>query len=297
MNNQELWGLLITGQQSPNTGFLGVFYAYGDHLGDVLEKVIIAAQKQNFYNNDLAEAAPVTSFEVIENRNELVEISAGVFMHPNLTKYKLPLDASDWNFVSPTGIVKSTDDTEYDYELIEEKFVALHNKETGIFSLELVLNKENLTPVFFELIDLLPAISLFYIYIHEHWDDNETELWGNEWLNTPQSIKDFLQQHRVDTLENGFLEIVVYSTEADTDLRIDDHKKIQFATRNEDTFRDIIGCLLDLGYEQTRDFYDLEFGYYHFHYRLANSLNRTQFKQMLIENQFQRLKERKRDSD
>ncbi|GGH27773.1 hypothetical protein GCM10011418_37930 [Sphingobacterium alkalisoli] len=55
----------------------------------------------------------------------------------------------------------------------------------------------------------------------------------------------------------------------------------------EGLFKDFIGNIVELGYEQTRDFYNLEFGYQHFYYRLADSLTRAEFKQMLTENKFE----------
>lgn len=70
-------------------------------------------------------------------------------------------------------------------------------------------------------------------------------------------------------------------------MTLDDHKKIQLHTKDEEVFKNFIGNIIDLGYEQTRDFYNLEFGYHHFHYRLADSLTRTEFKQMLTENRFE----------
>ena len=43
MTKNELWYLLIDGQQDADTGVVGNFYAYGEHLGDALEKTIISS--------------------------------------------------------------------------------------------------------------------------------------------------------------------------------------------------------------------------------------------------------------
>lgn len=73
----------------------------------------------------------------------------------------------------------------------------------------------------------------------------------------------------------------------ETNLTLDDHKKIQLHTKDEEVFKHFIGQIKDLGYEQTRDFYNLEFGFQHWHYRLADSLNRTEFIEMLKDNHFE----------
>lgn len=95
------------------------------------------------------------------------------------------------------------------------------------------------------------------------------------------------RQQMKNTLENGYLDIVVHSLSGVTNLTLNDHKKIQLHTKDEGVFSDFIGNIIGLGYAQTRDCYSLELGYHHFHYRPVDSLTRTQFKQMLTDNKFE----------
>jgi len=125
------------------------------------------------------------------------------------------------------------------------------------------------------------------VYVKDYWENELTELWVAKHLNEKKIIIDFLKNHKEDTLENGYLDIVIYSSEGQTNLKLDGHKKIQLKTRDEKVFKSFIGKIIDLGYEQTKDFYNLEFGYHHFHYRLANSLTRAEFKQLLEHNGFE----------
>lgn len=283
MNKKELWYFLIDGQQDNETGVVGNFYAYGSHLGDALNKTIKAAD--NFVNYNLTEASYLDNFEVIENNSELVEIAKEVYMRP--TTYTFPFNDPDKGFVPPTGIVKSVYEGEYEYDLIKENFVAYGADENGIFEFELVLTKENLIDTFLKTIDFLPSIDGFWIYIKNFWENDLTELWVAKHFTNRQTVKDFLVKHKIDTLENGFLDIVVHSLQGDTNLTLDDHKKIQLHTKDETVFLNFLDSITDLGYEQTRDFYNLEFGYHHFHYRLANSLTREKFKQLLTDNKFE----------
>lgn len=285
MTNKELWYFLIDGQQDNETGIVGNFYAYGNHLGDALEKVIEASKEQSFSNHNLTEASYLDTFETIENNSELVEIADKVFMRP--TTYTFPFDDPDNEFVPPIGIVKSVYEGEYEYDLIKEKFVAYGADENGIFELQLVLTKDNLIDTFLKTIDFLPSIDGFWIYLKDFWENNLTELWVAKHFTDREIVKDFLLKHKIDTLENGFLDIVVHSLQGETNLTLDDHKKIQLNTKDETVFRNFLGNITNLGYEQTREFYSLEFGYHHFHYRLAESLTRDNFKKMLTENKFE----------
>ncbi len=285
MNNKGLWYFLIDGQKDCETGIVGNFYAYGSHLGDALEKVIEASKEYSFSNHNLTEASYLDTFEVIENNSELLEIANKVFMRP--TTYTFPFDDPDKEFVPPVGIVKSVYEGEYEYDLIKENFVAYGANENGIFEFELVLTKENLIDTFLKTIDFLPSMDGFWIYIKNFWETGLTELWVAKHFTEKQIVKDFLLSHKIDTLENGYLDIVVHSLSGETNLTLDDHKKIQLHTKGEKIFQNFLENITDLGYEQTREFYNLEFGYHHFHYRLADSLTRENFKQMLTENNFE----------
>lgn len=286
MTKNELWYLLIDGQQDADTGVVGNFYAYGEHLGDALEKTIKASVDYKFITNqNLTEVSLLDSFDVIGDNKELVEIADNVYMRP--TTYTFPIDDPDKEFIPPIGIVKSVFEGEYEYDLIKQNFVAYGADENGIFEFELVLAKENLIDTFIKTIDFLPTIDGFWIYIKNYWENDMTELWVAKHFTDKQTVIDFLKTQRKNTLENGYLDIVVHSLIGETNLTLDDNKKIQFHTKDEGVFNDFIGNIIELGYEQTRDLYNLEFGYHHFHYRLVDSLTRTEFKHMLTDNIFE----------
>lgn len=150
-----------------------------------------------------------------------------------------------------------------------------------------IIPKQNLIDTFIKTIEFLPTIDGFWIYLKNYWESDLTELWVAKHFTNKKTVIDFLKTQKKNTLENGYLDIVVHSLIGETNLTLDDHKKIQFHTKDERVFNDFIGNIIDLGYEQTRDFYNLEFGYHHFHYRLVDSLTRTEFKQMLTDNKFE----------
>lgn len=285
MIKSELWYLLIEGQQDAETGIVGNFYAYGNHLGDALDKTIKSSIEYKFKNHNLTEALLLDNFDVIDNKKELVKIADEVYMRQKT--YTFPLEDPYKEFIPPIGVVKSVFEDEYEYDLIKENFVAYGADENGIFEFELVLTKENLIDTFIKAIGFLPTIDGFWIYLKNYWENDWTELWVAKHFTDKETIVVFLDTQKKNTLENGYLDIVVHSLKGETNLTLDDHKKIQLHTKDEGVFNDFIGNIFELGFEKTRDFYDLEFGYHHFHYRPVDSLARNEFKQMLTDNKFE----------
>lgn len=284
---QKIWYFLINGQADKTTGLYGNFYAYGQHLGDALKNTFHAALQVSFNNPNLMEASQLDEFEVIEKRDELVQLSDMVHMRP--TVHSFPFDEPDKEFQPPVGIVKATGEDEYDYDMIAESFVAHGQDENGFFELELNIDKADLKDVFLKAIDFLPSVDGFWIYIQPHWDDDKTELWAAKHFVEKELVISFLKQQESNTLENGYIKLVVHSLTGQTNLTLDDHKKIQLHTNDEAVFRHFIGQLIDLGYEQTREFYTLQYGFYHLHYRPAESLPRPEFKAMLVQRGFELL--------
>jgi len=282
---EELWYLFIDGQRNSETGVFGSFYAYGRHLGDALGKVILASFDQDFKNQNLVEASFLDDFSEIEDSEELIEISEKVYMRQ--TTYSYPIDDPDKEFVAPTGIVKGVQDSDLAYELIKENFIALDKNDDEIYSLELNVAKTDLVDVYIKAINNLPSVDGFWIYIKNYWDNQQTELWTAKHFIDKEIVLNFLQSSQSDTLENGYLEIVVHSLNGETNLKLDEHKKITLHTKAEDVFSDFIGQTIELGYEQTKDFYSLANDYHHWHYRPADSLTRTDFVIKLIDNNFE----------
>ena len=285
--NKELWYFLIRGQADEKTGLFGNFYAYGIHLGDALAKAFQAFENGNYFNPNLIEASMLDNFEEIDRHDELVKLSEVVYMRQ--TTHSFAFAETDKEFTPPIGIVKSVDDGEYEYDLIKENFVAYGQNENGIFEFELVVAKPDLINVFLKALGYLPTVDGFWVYIKNFWDNDKTELWVAKHFTDKEVVIEFLKTQQKNTSENGYLDIVVHSLAGETNLTLDQHKTIKLHTKEENVFNDFIGQIINLGYEQTKEFYSLEYGFHHLHYRPANSLTRTEFKKMLVQNNFEML--------
>ena len=284
MGNQ-FWHFVIAGQQDEVSEVVGNFFSYGEHCGDALAKAFICAQEKNFHNPYVSEAARLDDVVSFEKPNDLVKLSDQVYMKPTLSS--LPIEDPDKDFIPPVGVVKGTEEGEFPYNLIKEGFVAYEKDEDGFYQFELVVEKDNLIDVFLETISFLPGVDGFWIYIWDHWDEQQEELWIAEDFDTEEAVIGFLLQHQADTLENGHIDCVVHYLEGETNLTLDEHKKIRLSTKDGDLFNDFIKQVMDLGFEQLEDLYSLEFDYPHLHYRPADSLPREGFKELLAEMNFE----------
>jgi hypothetical protein len=283
----QLWYFLIDGKQDDNTGVFGNFYSYGNHCGESLYRVVNIAAKNGFNSPNVIEAERVDNLEGFQLPEDIVQFDQNVLMRS--TVHSFEINEEENQFIPPAGIIKASTDGEYEYELIKDSFVAYGKDENGIFEFELVAGKSRLIETFLKAITFLPTVDGFWIYIWNHWDDDKTELWAAKKLDTSESIITFLTSNQLSTLENGYIDCVVHSLSGETNLTLDDHKKIQLHTKDEKVFNEFGRKIMALGFEQTHDFYNLEFGYHHWHYRPFGSLSREQFRALLENEKFELL--------
>lgn len=288
---KELWYLLIEGQTDKQTGIFGNFYAYGTHLGEVVEKTLKAAAEYHFHGAELIEASLLTNFEEIENKKALIQIHIDIYLHSNI--HAFDIEDTENKFISPIGIVKDTNEGEYDYEQIQEGFVTYREKENDEFKLEMVISKPNLIDVYLQSIHLLPSVDNFWIVIHPFWDNKRPQVWVNPHLKDSKMVTSFLRSESKNTIENGYVELVVYSSKGETTITLDDHKKIQISTKEDSVLKSIIDQYEIKGYRRLRNLYNLEIGFHHWHYRPEGSLTRTELCFLMEQHQFDQLDPKK----
>lgn len=286
-NENEFWYFLINGTLDKKTGVYGNFYTYGTHIGNALQKTLIIAEKVGIINPELIEICRLDNIENFELPENTIEMDSDVFMIQTFNTFDLKKE--EYSFTPPTGIAFSTDNGEFDKELIKENFVAYGMNENEIFEFELVVDKFRLVEIFFKTIEFLPNVDGFWLYLKDHWDNTETELWTGTEISDKNSVIKFLKTNKESTLKNGFVDIVVHSITGETNLTLNEHKKIQLHTKDETVFQNFIENIIDLGFEQTRDFYTIEYGYYHWHYRTDKSLDKHKLQELLIDKGFKNI--------
>lgn len=286
-NTLQLWHFLINGKDKKQNGIYANFYSYGQHLGDALEHTLHATTKYGIKESYAVEAECLGVNSGFKFPQEVIKVTKYALINTKVETY-LP-NTAEKTFIPPIGIIKSNDNEALKYDLIKEGFIAYNDKENETFELELVINRDKLVDTFFKLLHHLPTVDGFWIYLWNKWDNRKTELWVDKKMVHLQEVIDFLQKNKNSTIENGFIACVIHSAIGETNITLDEYKKIKLTTKDEELF-DFIGAkVIQLGFKQIEDFYSLEHGFNHLNYRPYNSLNRDDFKNLLDENGFELL--------
>jgi hypothetical protein len=286
-SNLQFWYFLIEGTIDDKTGAYGNFYTYGTDCGAALDKSFNIAKCEGINNPSVIEITRldvIKDFEIPRNAAKIDDYS---YMIP--TFHTFELNKEEYSFKPPVGIAFDTNDGEFDQDLIKECFVAYDKDESKVYKFEMVVDKFNLPDIFFKCMDYINPVDAFCIYICDHWNNGIRELWASKHLTNTKLIYGFLNDYKASTIENGFVDLVIHSTNGNTNLILSEHKKIQLQTKSENVFKNLISKVTDLGYKQTKDFYNIEFGYNHWHYRPIDSLDCNDFKVLLIDNDFKNI--------
>lgn len=284
----EFWYFLIHGLIDKKSGAYANFYSYGQHLGEALDSTLKNTDKVGLYDCDLIEAQRLDTFDDFELPAGSQEISNGVFFKPGLNIYKIK---KEYDYIAPIGIVKSTDDGDYSTDLIKNQFVAYTKDENGIYSFTMTPDKKVFESLFFDALDYIPSVDSVAFFLESDWEnDDKTELWINKSLTEKQQIVDFLKENVQNTIKNGFVSTVIYSSEGETNLVIDTHKHLKLTTKGESVFNSFGKKMMSIGFKQTKEFYSLEYGFHHWHYRQVDSMNKKDFRDYLKNKGFEILK-------
>lgn len=286
MEVEQEWYIFIEADYE-DKGVFANFYCKSDGIGDSIELIKPLAKKEGFKNLKFIEATRIDNIRNFEYPTEMIDLSPTVKMMQALSLFEK--DRTEYSFTPPTGIIFDTEEGEHDIEKIKEQFVAYTKNENGIFRFELVIDENNLEQVFYLATKFLESIDGFWIWLHDHWEGKPKQLYFNKHFVAVEPVVDFLKTNSKNTIENGFIDIVVHSINGETNLTLNEHKKLSLHTKDEKVFNDFIDKIMGLGYEQTRDMYDIEFGYHHWHYKPANTFSRNEFCKFLVENNFEEM--------
>lgn len=286
-NSSIFWHFLIRGNLDDHTGVFGNFYTYAEELGEAIDQVLSAAEEEDFKSPVVVEITRSDLWSNYEMHSEAVNISDSTLMIPEIYTYKI--DHNEKTFSLPTGVAFDRDEHKFDTDLIRECFEAKNKDEKGTYHLKLTVDHQKLSTVFPKCLEFIEPVSTLSIFIHSHWQDLEKEHWQNSELTSNSDIASFLNLNKKSIIDNGYLDLHIRSKVENTGLMLCEHKMIQFFTNSEELYRKFIKALINIGYKQTIDFYSLEAGYHHWHYRPTGSLDRGDFIIFLQDKGFEKI--------
>jgi hypothetical protein len=283
MEDKSLFEVMVECVQAEQS-FFQVFWTHAKHLGEAIDTVLRACSDLQI-GNAIANEADYVDPDGLPDQ-VVHDKKLNVFYNPGRVYFQ-----TDESFIAPVGIMKSAENGELDYSLIRAGFSQTISDD-GIYEVEVVVQRDKLFDTFIELVRRLPSIKVFWIKLAPDWEDqSREEFWTNEELNTVELIEGYLKSHWNDTVANGHVALTVYSTDGATNLSIDTHKVVKVLGTSEKIQSEMAATLRYLGYQELHEFYSLERGYYHWHYRPARSKSRTELTAAIKEDGFTLWKE------
>jgi hypothetical protein len=154
--------------------------------------------------------------------------------------------------------------------------------------IEAQVGSEELTDLFLGLIERLPAADNLEVRVLDHFEDGKTsDIWVTSRVNAKKILR-FLDDHDVELLGNGHLELSVYLRKQKATLRLTEHKTVVWIARKRALEREIIGWLGELGVPRAEALVTVRDAE-HVHYRPAKSKNRKKLGEELYRQRLRRV--------
>jgi len=266
-----------------NQAFVQVFYAYGSHIGEAIDSMLSYAIEIGLKNPKVVEA----DFYQFENLSDDAMKVDGLDIYFINERYYFPINEFT-SFQLPYGVILSCIEGEFEPELIKEGFTR-YTDDNEIKHLDIVIDRSKLLDAFLSIAEKLNSIRVLWVRLEKDWEDGqEFEFYANESLNNISNIKNFILDNINDILLNGYLSTTIYSSDGATNVSIDKHKKIHISTKSSE-FIDLAANYIEnmnLNFYDFDNFYSIDYGYYHYHYRPTNSKSRMDLIKHLKENGF-----------
>lgn len=148
----------------------------------------------------------------------------------------------------------------------------IHENEK-LFVVEAQTDDEHLTDLFLGLIERLPAADNLEVRILDHFEDaTTTDVWLTSRIDARRILR-FLDDHDVEMLGNGHLELSVYVRAHKATLRLTEHKTVAWLAEDRALEGDITKWLRELDVPRVDKLVTVRDGP-HFHYRPAKSRDR-----------------------
>ncbi|MEZ5324887.1 MAG: hypothetical protein R3F19_07480 [Verrucomicrobiales bacterium] len=268
MIEDTLYTCLIE-DQTDDEAFVQVYWAWGSHMGDAIEKSLSTARDNGLTNPTVREVDPYD----IENLEGEVFPNSEADVFFATTRFSFPPEPS---FIFPAGIVPSCieDEEANDVDDIRAGYRRSQDEE-GLIEIGVNVSDSCLLPLYERVIKLHETYKTFWYLIQGHWGDVEDQIYENPDLCTSEAIIEHLRAHRHDAVMNGFVTLTAYADEGATNVNISDHKRIVILTYSDSVADATEAALKDEGIPHHEDLVSFDNRIHHWHYRPSESLDRS----------------------
>jgi hypothetical protein len=149
----------------------------------------------------------------------------------------------------------------------------VQHADPTLLVLEAQVASDALTDLFLGLIERLPAADNLEVRVLDHFEDAKTsDVWLTSRVNAKKILR-FLDDHDVELLGNGHLELSIYVRAHKATLRLTEHKTVVWLAESNGLKSDVIRWLGELKVPHIDSLVSVRDGA-HFHYRPAKSRDR-----------------------
>ena len=171
----------------------------------------------------------------------------------------------------------------------------VQHTDSKLFVIEAQVGSEELTDLFLGIIERLPAADNLEVRVLDHFEDAKTsDVWLTSRVNAKKILR-FLDDHDVELLGNGHLEISVYVRAQKGTLRLTEHKTVVWLADDDSMKADVTSWLAALKVPHIDKLVTVRDGA-HFHYRPAKSRDRKKLGEELYRQRLRKVDRLARDT-
>jgi hypothetical protein len=275
--NMEFFRALVEWSEDGRSCFR-TYWTWAEHIGDAIERIRCCANNAGIDDPIVGEIEPVDIEDLAEESisNDDITFASG-------TVHSAPFESA---FRIPYGVALSLAKGPHDPKDLAVGHL-VKAEEEGLIELEAVVEEASLLRVYLHLVRRLPDIEVFWIKLHQDWEEpGEEEIYANSDLSSIASIESFLSQNLLDTVLNGYVTITAYSNLGQTNLNISDHKTIVIMGYDRAPIEEMSLALEEHGVPRQKEMAMVSCEYHHWHFRHPRSKSRADLVESLEENGF-----------
>ena len=181
------------------------------------------------------------------------------------------------DFRWPTGVLPQLGQTA---KLAGARRGFVAHADPKLLIIEAMTDAEHLVDLFLGLVEHLPTADNLEVRVLDHFEDaQKTDVWLTSRVNAKAIIR-FLDDHDVDVINNGHVEVSVYVRAHKATLRLTEHKTVVWLAEERGLEADITRWLGELAVPRV-DALRAVNQVSHFHYRPAKSRDRKKLGEQL----------------
>jgi hypothetical protein len=264
MSERKLFVVLVE-EAHDETPFFQTFWAYGEHLGDALEKVRRAARSQGLCRPICREAGPydLANLDCEVDRLETGDVfwSLGRSSFPPRTAFEIPQGVIPAAAQDGEAETLDSDDIRPGFRVTEEG---------DLFTVEANVDEPSLAALHEALLRAFEPFEVFWYQLQGDWEgelDAPELLYVNEELSSADRVLEHLHASRTDSIQNGFVTLTAFASLGATNVNLSDHKKLVVITRADEQKDKAVSLLESRGYQELSPFVSIDQRIHHWHFR------------------------------